>query len=158
MSLRRILKALDLDLTTSEKMILVLLSDNANDETGECWPSQKYLANRAGMSRQNVNLIINRLREKGHISFEHRKGEKGPAVGWNGLENKAPLRWMASPPYHMNPPEALTMSHLGGAFLSKYRGAPPPMASSSLYMTMLSDELSASSATSKRLEPSARDM
>lgn len=26
-------------------------------------------------------------------------------------------------PYHMNPPEALTMSHLGGAFLSKYRGA-----------------------------------
>ena len=77
MSLRRILKALDLDLTTSEKMILVLLSDNANDETGECWPSQKYLANRAGMSRQNVNLIINRLREKGHISFEHRKGEKG---------------------------------------------------------------------------------
>jgi biotin operon repressor len=77
MSLRRILKALDLDLTTSEKMILVLLSDNANDETGECWPSQKYLANRAGMSRQNVNLIINRLREKGHISFEQRKGEKG---------------------------------------------------------------------------------
>ena len=77
MSLRRILKALDLDLTTSEKMILVLLSDNANDETGECWPSQKYLANRAGMSRQNVNLIINKLREKGHISFEHRKGENG---------------------------------------------------------------------------------
>ena len=77
MSLRRILKALDLDLTTSEKMILVLLSDNANDETGECWPSQKYLANRAGMSRQNVNLIINKLCEKGHISFEHRKGENG---------------------------------------------------------------------------------
>jgi biotin operon repressor len=77
MSLRRILKALDLDLTTSEKMILVLLSDNANDETGECWPSQKYLANRAGMSRQNVNLIINKLREKGHISFEQRKGERG---------------------------------------------------------------------------------
>lgn len=77
MSLRRILKALDLDLTTSEKMILILLSDNANDETGECWPSQKYLANRAGMSRQNVNLIINKLREKGHISFEHRKGENG---------------------------------------------------------------------------------
>jgi|TARA_X000001388_G_scaffold57734_1_gene42980 biotin operon repressor len=77
MSLRRILKALDLDITTSEKMILILLSDNANDETGECWPSQKYLADRAGMSRQNVNLIINRLREKGHISFEHRKGEKG---------------------------------------------------------------------------------
>ena len=77
MSLRRILKALDLDLTTSEKMILILLSDNANDETGECWPSQKYLANRAGMSRQNVNLIINKLRDKGHISFEHRKGENG---------------------------------------------------------------------------------
>jgi len=77
MSLRRILKALDLDLTTSEKMILVLLSDNANDETGECWPSQKYLAKRAGMSRQNVNLIINKLREKGHISFERRKGENG---------------------------------------------------------------------------------
>jgi biotin operon repressor len=77
MSISRVHKVLDIELPTSEKIILILLADNANDESGECWPSQGYLAKRAGMSRQNVNLVINKLREKGYIKLEHRYREDG---------------------------------------------------------------------------------
>jgi len=77
MSISRVHKVLDIELPTSEKIILVLLADNANDESGECWPSQGYLAKRSGMSRQNVNLVINKLQEKGHIKIEHRYRESG---------------------------------------------------------------------------------
>jgi biotin operon repressor len=74
MSIRRILRSLDLDLTPSEKMIMVLLSDNANDETGECWPSQGYLAKRSGLSRQTVNKTIKKLADSGYIKVDNRVG------------------------------------------------------------------------------------
>lgn len=77
MSLRMITKALELELTTTEKMVLVLLSDSANDETGECWPSQNYLAKRAGISRAYVNKIIGRLCDKGLVSSQRRADSKG---------------------------------------------------------------------------------
>ena len=77
MSISRVHKVLDIELPTSEKIILILLADNANDESGECWPSQGYLAKRSGMSRQNVNLVINKLRDKGYIKLEHRYREDG---------------------------------------------------------------------------------
>jgi len=77
MSISRVHKVLDIELPTTEKIILILLADNANDESGECWPSQGYLAKRSGMTRTNVNLVINRLRDKGHIKFEHRYREDG---------------------------------------------------------------------------------
>ena len=72
MSISRVHKVLDIELPTSEKIILILLADNANDESGECWPSQGYLAKRSGMTRQNVNLVIKRLQEKEYILVEHR--------------------------------------------------------------------------------------
>jgi len=77
MSISRVHKVLDIELPTSEKIILILLADNANDESGECWPSQGYLAKRSGMSRQNVNLVINKLQEKGHIKIDHRYRDDG---------------------------------------------------------------------------------
>jgi len=72
MSISRVHKVLDIELPTSEKIILILLADNANDESGECWPSQGYLGKRSGMTRQNVNLVIKRLAEKEYILVEHR--------------------------------------------------------------------------------------
>ena len=65
MSIRRILSALDADLPPAEKLLLVLLADNADDATGKCWPSQAYLARRAGVTRKSVNQIISRLVSKG---------------------------------------------------------------------------------------------
>ena len=77
MSISRLHKVLDISLSTSEKIILILLADNATDESGECWPSQGYLAKRSGMTRQNVNLVISKLQDKGHINIEHRYRDDG---------------------------------------------------------------------------------
>ena len=77
MSISRLHKVLDIELPTSEKIVLILLADNANDESGECWPSQGYLAKRSGMTRQNVNLVINNLKKKGHVTVEHRYRDDG---------------------------------------------------------------------------------
>jgi len=61
MSIRMISAAIDLDLSPSDKLILILLANNANDETGDCFPSQTYLAKRSGLSLSTVNRIIKRL-------------------------------------------------------------------------------------------------
>ena len=66
MSIRMISAAIDLDLQPSDKLILILLANNSNDETGDCFPSQTYLAKRSGLSRGHVNRIIKRL-EAGNL-------------------------------------------------------------------------------------------
>ena len=69
MSIRMISAAIDLDLSPSDKLILILLANNANDETGDCFPSQTYLANRSGMSRGSVNRVIKRLVVAGFVDI-----------------------------------------------------------------------------------------
>jgi biotin operon repressor len=67
MSIRMISAAIDLDLSPSDKLILILLANNANDETGDCFPSQTYLAKRSGLSRGSVNRVIKRLETVGLV-------------------------------------------------------------------------------------------
>lgn len=77
MSIRRILASLDADLPPAEKLLLVLLADNADDSTGKCWPSQAYLARRAGVTRKSVNQIISRLVDKGLVTVQKRYRDTG---------------------------------------------------------------------------------
>ena len=77
MSIRRILSALDADLPPAEKLLLVLLADNADDATGKCWPSQAYLARRAGVTRKSVNQIISRLVDKELVTVQKRYRDTG---------------------------------------------------------------------------------
>ena len=69
MSIRMISAAIDLDLSPSDKLILILLANNANDETGDCWPSQSYLAKRSGLSLGHVNRVIKRLKSEGFVEI-----------------------------------------------------------------------------------------
>ena len=77
MSIRRILSALDADLPPADKLLLVLLADHADDSTGKCWPSQAYLARRAGVTRKSVNQIISRLVDKGLVTVQKRYRDTG---------------------------------------------------------------------------------
>ena len=69
MSIRMISAAIDLDLPPSDKLILILLANNANDETGDCFPSQSYLAKRSGLSLGHVNRVIKRLKSEGFVDI-----------------------------------------------------------------------------------------
>ena len=59
------------DLSVTEKLTLILLANNSNADTGQCNPSQGWLAARMGMERSSVNRIIKRLEKKGHITIHH---------------------------------------------------------------------------------------
>ena len=69
MSIRMISAAIDLDLSPSDKLILILLANNANDETGDCFPSQSYLAKRSGLSLGHVNRVLKRLKSEGFVDI-----------------------------------------------------------------------------------------
>jgi len=55
-----------LDLPTGEKIVLLSLADNANDD-GHCWPSMAAIARRAGMTARGAQLIVQRLEAAGHL-------------------------------------------------------------------------------------------
>jgi len=77
-SIRRILAALETtDLPANEKLLLILLADHADDETGKCWPSQNYIASRSGLARSTINRTIKRLEGKSLIRIKHRFREDG---------------------------------------------------------------------------------
>ena len=78
MSIRRILAALETtSLPANEKLVLILLADHADDETGRCWPSQNYIAKRSGLTRETINRTIKRLSGKGLIRIHHRFRDDG---------------------------------------------------------------------------------
>ena len=77
MSLKRIAAAIEADLPPSEKLVLILLANNAKDEDGTCFPSQKYLARKSGFARGTVNGIIKRLHEAGFIEIAHQYRDDG---------------------------------------------------------------------------------
>ncbi len=54
-------------LNPATKLVFVKLAESANDETGECWPSLKHIANRCGMAYNTVRFHIRKLREAGLI-------------------------------------------------------------------------------------------
>ena len=72
MSIKLMSKAWDLDLSQSEKLVLLALCDHANDD-GVCYPSQKFLAIKCSMSNRSVINQINRLESYGILISERRQ-------------------------------------------------------------------------------------
>jgi len=61
------------DVTPSEKIILISLADQANDD-GVCWPSVQTLSLRTALKERTVRKVINDLAEKGFLKINRRKG------------------------------------------------------------------------------------
>lgn len=64
------------DLSSSQRWLLVVLASYANKK-GECWPSQKSLAEVTGLTRQTVNTCLKVLVEKKYITSRKRKDPAG---------------------------------------------------------------------------------
>lgn len=56
------------EITATEKLILLALADHS-DDTGYCWPGQKGLAVKCGVSRETVNRTIKSLESKGKLQI-----------------------------------------------------------------------------------------
>lgn len=59
-----------------QKLILVTLADIAN-EKGECWPSHRYISDRAECSRSTVIRHLKALEVAGLIAIRGRAGDNG---------------------------------------------------------------------------------
>jgi DNA-binding Lrp family transcriptional regulator len=62
--------------THTQKLVLLALADNANDESG-CWPAIGTIAKKCNLSPQGVRDQIDRLEELGLLTLEHRFTKEG---------------------------------------------------------------------------------
>lgn len=64
----------DISLPASEKIVLLALADNANDE-GICWPSIATIARKSSKSERTVQAAIQSLKEAGLLSRQEVVGK-----------------------------------------------------------------------------------
>ncbi|MPW31938.1 helix-turn-helix domain-containing protein [Agarivorans sp. B2Z047] len=77
MSMKLMVKAMELKVGNStRKLVLLKLADNAND-SGECYPSYKHIADLCEIERRTAMRHIQKLEEDGFLEVEKRKGPKG---------------------------------------------------------------------------------
>lgn len=74
MSIRLMSLVWDLDLPPGEKLVLLALADQANDEGRQCWPSVSTIGRRSGQGERTVRRAIADLETKGHLTRRHRDG------------------------------------------------------------------------------------
>lgn len=70
----------------ADKIVLLALADNANDE-GYCFPSSSTLARKCGMDERSIRRVVDRLVSSGHVTRHERPGRSctfdvhpGPSV------------------------------------------------------------------------------
>lgn len=68
--------AWDLDLGASQKLVLIALADQANDE-GVTWPAMSTIERRTGLSLATVKRVLKDLREAGILDWTHRERDNG---------------------------------------------------------------------------------
>ena len=73
MSFQAMTWAVDQELKTNEKMVLVMLANCSNHHTGQCNPSHKRLAKECGMSISTLKRCIEKLEEAGFLVIQHRE-------------------------------------------------------------------------------------
>jgi hypothetical protein len=66
-SLKIMSRVWEVSLPHADKLLLLALADNANDE-GHCWPSVAALGRKCGMEDRSIRRVIKRLIGAGHVT------------------------------------------------------------------------------------------
>ena len=59
----------NVSLPPNQKLVLIVLADFYNEESGKAWPSQDTLCMLTGLSRATLNRALKELKDKGHITI-----------------------------------------------------------------------------------------
>lgn len=62
-----------LDMPATQKIVLLALADNANDE-GDCYPSVRTLVAKCGLSERAIQSVISKHQDAGHLHCNFRTG------------------------------------------------------------------------------------
>jgi hypothetical protein len=73
MSIRLMAQVWETDLEPSQKLVMLSLADNANDQ-GVCWPSVANMVRKTGLSERTVQGVLAQLQELGHVTRQDRPG------------------------------------------------------------------------------------
>lgn len=73
MSFQAMAWATEQDLKANEKIVLVMLANRCNHDTGRCDPAHKRLARDCGMSLSTLKRCIEKLEAGGLLTIEHRE-------------------------------------------------------------------------------------
>lgn len=76
MSFDMMKRVFDLDIPSTDKLVLIAIADHAEDETGYCYPSIKTIAKKCSLSERAVQYAVRSLTANGYL-----KHDKGPD-GW----------------------------------------------------------------------------
>ena len=74
MSIKLMTVVWELDLPPGEKLVLLALADQANDEGTHCWPSVATISKRSGQNERTVRRALRSLEGKGHLTCNERRG------------------------------------------------------------------------------------
>jgi len=62
-----------LDLTPTQKLVMLALADQANDK-GQCWPSVGNIEERTGLDPRTVQRVLRQLEKLGMLGIKQRNG------------------------------------------------------------------------------------
>lgn len=117
-------------LPSTQKLVLLMLAERHNKDSGQCNPSLELLADDCGLSRRSVIDQIAKLQQAGYLTVRHRAKEslRLPSQYVLHLEFGVPeqVQNMPHDPYLM-PEKVVNDVHLGGerAAPGSERAAPP---------------------------------
>ncbi len=74
MSVRLMSKVFGLDIESGTKLLLLALTDHADDDGHNCWPSVRYLIWKTSLSERHIRRMLSRLREEGVLIPVSREG------------------------------------------------------------------------------------
>jgi hypothetical protein len=88
-SIRLIVEILDHappDLSLAERLVLIVIAEEANDATRRGWPPLEVIADRAGLDVRGAESALRRLRQRGYdIRVALKVGKDGrPVYAWRG--------------------------------------------------------------------------
>lgn len=74
MSIKLMSVVWDIPLPPGEKLVLLALADQANDDGWQCWPAVETIARRSGQGERTVRRTLASLEEKQLLTRHHREG------------------------------------------------------------------------------------
>ena len=74
MSIKLMTVVWELDLPPGEKLVLLALADQANDDGRNCWPAVETICKRSGQGERTVRRALQSLESKGLLTRHHREG------------------------------------------------------------------------------------
>lgn len=108
-------------LTHTEKLILLCLADNANDQ-GICWPSVENISTRCCVNKSTVSEVIDRLCEFGFVRKKKRFSQS-TIYTVSGVAGKWPDQAMVAPSPGLRPGRPPVS---GGAVPNRHRTIKEP--------------------------------